>query len=71
MRPLVTSSGRHLKAAGQLYVGITAEQAERWKSARPATQLPGPPTYSAALVPEVTSAKTSHLCTPAATSAPS
>ena len=34
MWPLVTISGRHLKVPDQLYVGITAEQAERWTSVR-------------------------------------
>ena len=34
MWPLVTISGRDLKVPDQLYVGITAEQAERWKSVR-------------------------------------
>lgn len=34
MWPLVTISGRDLKVPDQLYVGITAEQAERWTSVR-------------------------------------
>lgn len=34
MWPLVTISGRNLKVPDQLYVGITAEQADRWTSVR-------------------------------------
>lgn len=34
MWPLVAISGRHLKVRDQLYVGITEEQAERWKEVR-------------------------------------
>lgn len=34
MWPLVTISGRNLKVPDQLYVGITAEQANRWTSVR-------------------------------------
>lgn len=34
MWPLVTIAGRHLKVRDQLYVGITEEQATRWKEVR-------------------------------------